>query len=169
MGIVRSRMNRLTAGLARRFLVFCRDVLSEMPTVSPSARNQTSDSCGRPSGPIVPRVATWASSRSRCDAGIAGMVLLIPLPALRPGLPGHGGTQPARLPGLVGQCLVDELAQLRAQPVRAGGEQLGEERDGQLRVLVDPEGGARRTAPGELTVGAGHPAGRRVDDDGKTQ
>src|SRR5215469_7586863 len=140
-------MNRFTAGLASRFLVFCRDVLSEIPTVSPSARNQTSDSCGRPSGPIVPRVATWASSRSRCDAGIAGMVLLLS----------------------VGQRLVDELAQLRAQPVRAGGEQLGEERDGQLRVLVDPEGGARRTAPGELTFGAGHPARRGVDDDGKTE
>src|SRR5215813_4369030 len=137
-------MNRLTAGLASRFLVFCRDVLSEMPTVSPSARNQTSDSCGRPFGPIVPRVATWASSRSRCDAGIAGMALLSCLRR-----------------GLVGQCLIDELAQLRAQPVRAGGEQLGEEQDGQLRVLVDPEGGARRAAPGQLPIGAGDLPRRR--------
>jgi len=57
--------NTLTAGFASRFFVFCREELSEVATVSPSARNQTSDSCGRPSGPTVPSVANWPSSRSR--------------------------------------------------------------------------------------------------------
>src|SRR5450755_3895945 len=64
-------MRKLTAGLARRFLVFCRDVFSEMDTASPSARNHTSESCGRPSGPMVPRVPTCADSRSRWESGIA--------------------------------------------------------------------------------------------------
>src|SRR5580693_3073220 len=64
-------MRKLTAGLALRFLVFCRDVFSEMDTESPSARNHTSESCGRPSGPTVPRVPTCADSRSRWESGIA--------------------------------------------------------------------------------------------------
>jgi hypothetical protein len=36
--------------------------LSEMRTVSSVKRNQTSDSCGRPSGPTVAKVAHWVSS-----------------------------------------------------------------------------------------------------------
>src|SRR3984957_9754372 len=64
-------MRKLTAGLALRFLVFCRDVFSEMDTESPSARNHTSESCGRPSGPTVPSVPTCADSRTRCESGIA--------------------------------------------------------------------------------------------------
>ena len=63
-------MRKLTAGLALRFLVFCRDVFSEMDTESPSARNHTSESCGRPSGPMVPSVPTGADSRSRWESGI---------------------------------------------------------------------------------------------------
>src|SRR5690242_18495862 len=47
-----------------------------MATWSPSVRNHTSDTCGRPSGPTVARVAKSLSSRSRWDAGISGMVLL---------------------------------------------------------------------------------------------
>src|SRR5580704_890869 len=42
-----------------------------MATVSPSARNHTSDSCGRPSGPMVASVPTCADSRSRWESGIA--------------------------------------------------------------------------------------------------
>src|ERR1700684_1234460 len=64
-------MRKLTAGLALRFLVFCRDVFSEMDTESPSARNHTSESCGRPSGPTVPSVPTCADSRLRWESGIA--------------------------------------------------------------------------------------------------
>src|SRR6267154_439220 len=63
-------MRKLTAGLALRFLVFCRDVFSEMDTESPSARNHTSESCGRPSGTMVPSVPTCADSRSRWESGI---------------------------------------------------------------------------------------------------
>ena len=64
-------MRKLAAGLALRFFVFCRDVFSEMATVSPSARNHTSESCGRPSGPMVASVPTCADSRSRWESGIA--------------------------------------------------------------------------------------------------
>src|SRR5260370_10526533 len=91
-------MSRLTAGLAWRFFVFCREVLSEMLTVSPPERNQTSDSCGRPSGPIVPRVANSPSSRSRSDEGIAGMVLL---------LSGRGYRASVPLGGAIGARSVD--------------------------------------------------------------
>src|ERR1700761_9176581 len=66
-------MKTVAAGLRVRFLVFWRVVLSEIFTSPSSARNQTSDSCGRPSGPMVARVANWASSRSWWDSGMAGM------------------------------------------------------------------------------------------------
>src|ERR1700750_2519930 len=70
---------------------------------------------------------------------------------------------------LVGQGLVDELPQLRADRVGAGREQLGEERDGQLFAPVDPERGARGPAPGELARRADHLAGHRVEDDGEAE
>src|ERR1700761_342037 len=66
-------MKTVAAGLRVRFLVFWRVVLSEIFTSPSSARNQTSDSCGRPSGPMVARVANWTSSRSWWDSGMAGM------------------------------------------------------------------------------------------------
>src|SRR5581483_1817888 len=52
-------------------------------------------------------------------------------------------------PRLVGERLVDELAQLRADRVGARREQLGEERHGQAGLGVDPERGAGRAAPGQ--------------------
>src|SRR6266511_5076724 len=50
----------------------------------------------------------------------------------------------------VHQRLVDELAELRAQWVRARGQELGEEQGGDLLGRVDPERGAGRATPGEL-------------------
>ena len=47
--------------------------------------------------------------------------------------------------------------------------QLGEERDGQVRLLVDPERGAGGTAPGDLAGGADHLARHRVDEDGEAE
>jgi hypothetical protein len=72
-GFGRSRMSRLHAGRRCRFLTFCRVVLSERRMVLSSARNHSSESCGRPSSPRVARVATSASRRSRCEAGIVVM------------------------------------------------------------------------------------------------
>src|SRR5262245_35353596 len=69
----------------------------------------------------------------------------------------------------VGQRLVDELAQLRAYPVGAGREQLGEERDGQLLLRVDPERRAGGAAPGKLPSRADHLARHWVDDHGEPQ
>ena len=66
-------MITLHAGLACRFFTFCRRVFSEILIVSPSARNQTTDSCGRPLGLIVPSVSTCSLSRSRCDSGMLVM------------------------------------------------------------------------------------------------
>jgi hypothetical protein len=58
-------MKTVAAGLARRLRTFFRVVFSEILMVSSSARNHTSDSWGRPSGPIVAKVAYCAFSRSR--------------------------------------------------------------------------------------------------------
>src|SRR6266516_7255469 len=68
-----------------------------------------------------------------------------------------------------GQRLVDELAQLRADPVGAGREQLGEERDGQLLLRVDPERGAGGAAPRKLPSRAHHPGRGRVGDHGEPE
>jgi DNA-binding NarL/FixJ family response regulator len=46
--------------------------------------------------------------------------------------------------------LVDELAELRAERVGARREQLGEEGNAQAGLLIHPERGARRPAPGEF-------------------
>ena len=59
-----------------------RDVFSEMATVSPSARNHTSESCGRPSGPTVASVPTCADSRSRWESGIALITASSSVPVL---------------------------------------------------------------------------------------
>src|ERR1700678_3208548 len=66
-------MSRLAAGFACRFFTFWREVLSDSLTVSPSARNQMADSCGRPLAPTVPSTATCASSRSRWVSGIVAI------------------------------------------------------------------------------------------------
>ena len=66
-------------------------------------------------------------------------------PATRPAWPGRAYHHRS-----VDQYLVDKLAQLRADPVRAGREQLGEERHRQLLLRVDPERGAGGPAPGKL-------------------
>ena len=66
-------MNKFIAGLASRFFTFCRLLFSEILIESPSARNQTSLSWGRPSGPIVARVATCESRRSRWLSGMLGI------------------------------------------------------------------------------------------------
>src|ERR1019366_6362632 len=70
-------MRSVHPGLRLRFLVVWREVLSESLMVPASARNQISESCGRPSAPTVANVATWVSSRSRCVAGIKDMVGLL--------------------------------------------------------------------------------------------
>src|SRR5262245_1004454 len=59
--------------------------------------------------------------------------------------------------------LVDELLQLTAYGVHAAREQLREELHGEILCRIDPEGGARSAAPGELTCAAGHPALDRID------
>src|ERR1700761_173497 len=64
-------MSTLACGLASRFLVFCRRSLSENLIVSPSARNQTAESCGRPLAPTVPSTAICASSKLLCVSGIS--------------------------------------------------------------------------------------------------
>src|SRR6266516_876576 len=69
----------------------------------------------------------------------------------------------------VNQCLVDELAQLRADPVGAGREQLGEERYSQFLLRVDPERGTGGPAPGKLNRRADQPARHRVGDHGEPQ
>src|SRR4051794_22363202 len=67
-------MNRLTAGVRRRFFVFCRDAWSEILNSPPSCRNHTADSCGRPSEPTVASVATGASRRSRKGSGTVSLM-----------------------------------------------------------------------------------------------
>src|SRR5580692_1921994 len=100
-------MRKLTAGLALRFLIFCRDVFSEMDTESPSARNHTSESCGRPSGPTVPSVPTGAESRSRWESGIAlitassSLSLMVVVGAARSGGDVGVGQVPVAEPGRV--------------------------------------------------------------------
>ena len=76
---------------------------------------------------------------------------------LGPGGSGPGSSGPETPAGhqvrirSVGEGLVDQLTQLGADRIGAGGEQLGEERHGQLRLLIDPERGAGGAAPGDLT------------------
>src|ERR1035438_8036408 len=71
--------------------------------------------------------------------------------------------------GLAGQGLVHQLAQLRADGVRAGWKKLGKERDGQLFSRVDPERGAGRAAPGQLACETQHLAWHRVQNDGQAK
>src|SRR5690348_1569608 len=71
--------------------------------------------------------------------------------------------------GSVSERLVDELAQLRADRVGARRQQLGEERHGKPSLVVDPERGAGRAAPGQLAGRAGDLARGRVDDDGEAE
>ena len=77
-------MNNEQAGRLDRFFVFCLEVLSEMPTASSLKRNQTSVSCGRPSGPSVANVANLVFSKSMCDCGIEVMPYVLEDRANRP-------------------------------------------------------------------------------------
>src|SRR5215469_11156673 len=63
------------------------------------------------------------------------------------------------------QGLVDELAELGADRVGAGRDQLGEERHRQLLGRVNPERGAGQAAPRQLAWRADDLAGDRVEDD----
>src|SRR5580698_8234386 len=69
----------------------------------------------------------------------------------------------------VDKRLVDELAQLRADWMRARGKQLGEEGSGDLFYGVDPEGGAGGTSPGIGSRHREHAVGGRVEDDREPQ
>src|SRR5215471_18290596 len=100
-------MSTLHFGSACRFFTFCRVVFSENMTVSPSARNQTPESCGRPLAPIVPSTATCALSRSRCESGM----VVMPRTLRRGGPVSHGS---ARITGHV----------LLARRGRGGGRRL---------------------------------------------
>ena len=63
-------MNRLALGWARMFLYFCRSVVNEIATVSPSPIDQTADTCGARSALTVLNDATsGASMRCRWDSG----------------------------------------------------------------------------------------------------
>ena len=84
-------MNTVTAGFALRFLVFWRAVLSDSFTTPSSARNQTADTCGLPSGPIVASVVTAASSRSTWVDGTEGAGI-----ECRSFRWGHGSEAPGR-------------------------------------------------------------------------
>src|SRR5258707_13661751 len=83
-GLSGARMRKLALGSACRFFTFCRLLFSEIFTVSPSARNQVTDSCGRPLDPMVPSTPTCALSRSLCESGISGVVMPRTLRRARP-------------------------------------------------------------------------------------
>src|SRR5215210_9583957 len=70
---------------------------------------------------------------------------------------------------LVDQRLVDHLVQLRADGIRARGQQLGEEQHHHPLRRIDPERGARGATPGELPARAGVAARDRVLDDGEAE
>src|SRR5438094_827282 len=69
-------MKRLTAGLARRFFVFWRVLLIDTFSSSPSATNQTAESCGLPSGPTVPRMAVEVAVRPIFEVPELGLTSL---------------------------------------------------------------------------------------------
>src|SRR5258708_18262148 len=81
-----------------------------------------------------------------------------PPPARRPT---SAETRSARLP----QRLVDQLAQLAPDRVRARRKQLGEEAGGQLLGRIHPERRGGRATPGELAHGSERLLRGRVDDD----
>lgn len=63
-GAAGSRMKQVTAGSARKFFTFCRAALSEILIVSPSAKNHTALSWGRPSAPTGASMAVLELRRS---------------------------------------------------------------------------------------------------------
>src|SRR5829696_3346977 len=69
----------------------------------------------------------------------------------------------------VNQRLVDELAQLRAQRVRARWRELGEEMRGDALLRVDPERRAGEAAPGELALAARDLGAGRVEHDAEAE
>src|SRR3712207_3853709 len=102
------------------------------------------------------RTPAATASRTKLTCSRAGVRRWVPGPMRGTSTPGGGKF----VIGAVAQSLVDRLGQLRADRIRAGGQQRRKERDGQALGRAAPERGARRAAPGELARRGGVPARR---------
>src|ERR1700746_3165610 len=138
-------MSALTFGSACRFLTFCRAVFSENLTVSPSVRNHTPDSCGRPLAPIVPSHAICALSRSRCESGI----VVMPRTLRRANFLRHGGAHITR------RLRLWLRGNRAAPPHRARGGR-AEQRDPGRHKHRGPVPGGERGDRTEVAVGGEH-------------